>query len=135
MLLTEEEGRRHTAEDIARMLKAAGRTDMWPIKLLEYRLERQAAELTPTMLRFDHDTHVIRIVNDSHGHLTVTVRERKPLAETLTFRFPKTRRAPRNQRKPLPCRAAVYTFKSANRLWDLAVEPEYALTDAQASGY
>ncbi|QCO03402.1 hypothetical protein [Azospirillum argentinense] len=122
--------RTHSASDIARFLKAAGRPDPLPLKKLEFMLERQEAERTSTMLRFDHDTHVIRIINDSYGHLTVTVRERQPGAETLTFRFPKTRRIPRNQRKPRPRRATVYTFKGAGRLWDLAVEPGCAIPPA-----
>jgi len=102
---------------IADMLRVQGRPDMLWMKQLDHLAERQQAELTDTMLRFDNATHVLRIVEEKGDYLTVTVRERAPQAETLTFRFAKWHKCLRGKPR------AVYTFWRADRLLDLAVEP------------
>ncbi len=52
-------------------------------------MDAQAKEMRPGMLKFNNDTHVIRIERDSHGIMTVTVRDRarteKGVDMTVTF--------------------------------------------------
>lgn len=76
----------------------------------------QNKELTPTMLQFDNDTHVIKIIKESHGILTCTVRhrERKVAGVDHTITFPKKNR-----------QGVVWTFMSADRMNFLAFEPDH----------
>jgi hypothetical protein len=77
--------------------------------------DAQAKEMTATMVTFEHDTHVLRVEDDTYGGLTVNVRERKTNAVLHRVRFPK---------KPFRSGlAVVYNFRKADSLWRLSVEP------------
>lgn len=77
--------------------------------------DAQEKEMTPTMVTFEHDTHVLRVEDDSYGGLTVHVRDRKTNAMLHRVRFP---------RKPyLTGLAVVYNFRKVDSLWRLSFEP------------
>jgi hypothetical protein len=89
--------------------------------------DAQQKELTPTMLRFEHDAHVLRVDDDTYGGLTVQVRDRQSNALLHRVRFP---------RKPYRTGlAVVYNFRKADSLNRLAFEPDLleALTTAAAA--
>lgn len=79
--------------------------------------DAQQKELTPTMLRFEHETHVIRIEEDSHGFLTCTVRARDKRVPGVDHRIRF------DKRKHFD--GVVWTFRSGDRLSELAFEPDH----------
>ena len=109
------------AHHIARCLKAAGRADLFWMKQFDHCETRGKAETTATMLCFDDETHALRILQDSHGFLTVAVRERPAGTLLHTVRFRKWQCG----QKTAP--EAVYRFRDTGRLWSLAVEPSAIL--------
>ena len=74
-------------------------------------LRAQQKELTPTMLQFHNETHVLRIEDDSHGVMTVLVRDRATTQVLHRVRFIKK-----------PNQGVVYNFMRGDRLWFLAIE-------------
>lgn len=78
--------------------------------------DAQKKEMTPTMLQFHNETHVIRIISEYRGIMTCTVRhrERKEPGVELTIAFPKKNRL-----------GVVWTFMRNDKLGFLAFEPEH----------
>jgi hypothetical protein len=76
----------------------------------------QEKEITPTMLRFDgylEDKYSIKIVDDSHGYLTCTIRLRAKGTLVYRLRFKKKKKC-----------GVVYNFMDAERLNRLYIEEE-----------
>lgn len=74
----------------------------------------QEKEITPTMLRFDgfaEDAYSIKIVDDSYGYLTCTIRQRKGGAMLHKVKFKKVKK-----------QGVVYNFMDASRLNRLYIE-------------
>lgn len=77
--------------------------------------DAQEKEMKPTMVTFEHDTHVLRVEDDGYGCLTVHVRDRKTNTMLHRVRFP---------RKPfLTGLAVVYNFRKVDSLSRLSLEP------------
>jgi hypothetical protein len=73
--------------------------------------DAQDKERTPTMVHFDHNTHVLRVEDDSHGFLTVRISLRLPAKVLHVIRFRKK-----------PKLGVIYFFRKAGSLNDLSVE-------------
>jgi hypothetical protein len=78
-------------------------------------LDAQQKEITPTMVEFDHETHVLRVENDSYGGITVGVRDRQSGKMLHRVRFPK-----KPHRTKL---GVVYNFRKGDSLCRLFIEP------------
>lgn len=74
-------------------------------------LQAQQKEMTPTMLQFHNETHVLRIEDDAHGVMTVLVRDRATTKALHRVRFVKQ-----------PKQGVVYNFMRGDRLSYLAIE-------------
>lgn len=101
--------------------------DEWTAEKSWYALTKVLEEITPTMLVFQDETHVIRIVNDRHGHLEVVARHRQT-GEKTVCRFPKFRHA----RSHRLARNSTYLFKQKrpDRLQFLGIEPSCVIAPA-----
>lgn len=73
--------------------------------------DAQDKERTATMVHFDHNTHVLRVEDDSHGFLTVRISSRLPAKVLHVIRFRKK-----------PKLGVIYFFRKAGSLNDLSVE-------------
>lgn len=73
--------------------------------------DAQEKERTATMVDFGHDTHVLRIEDDSYGYLTVRINLRRPSKLLHVIRFRKK-----------PKLGVVYFFRNSDSLNDLSVE-------------
>jgi len=75
-------------------------------------LDALRKELTSAMLVFEHEAHAIKVIGDSYGFLTCSVRDRATNALLHTVRF---RKAPKL--------GVVYQFRDAGRMNLLAFLP------------
>ena len=78
-------------------------------------------EISPTMLRFDHDDYVLRITEENQHNVTAYIRKRSNRRLIHTIKF-----------KKKPGLGVVYAFRNAESFSFLAFEPE-KLQDIQVT--
>lgn len=98
------------------MIKRSYQEEQKAIRNVCRMFSAQEKEITPTMLQFSNDEHVIKIISEAKGFITCTVRHRERntpgVDHTITF-LKKNREG------------VVWTFMRADRMSFLAFEHDH----------